>query len=65
VTETLGVGPEAGAVGSAGFAQGRAGLMAAWKLQDNIELSGAAGAGWDLDDADMGFYGLINLYAEF
>lgn len=65
VTETLGVGPEAGAVGSAGFAQGRAGLTAAWKLQDNAELSGAAGAGWDLDDADMGFYGLINLYAEF
>ncbi|MFO0992982.1 MAG: cellulose biosynthesis protein BcsS [Hyphomicrobiales bacterium] len=65
LSETVALGPEAGAVGSAGFAQGRAGLMAAWKLKDYAELSGAAGAGWDLDDADMGFYGLINLYAEF
>ncbi|MBL8907094.1 MAG: cellulose biosynthesis protein BcsS [Rhizobiales bacterium] len=65
VTETLSIGPEAGAVGAAGFAQGRAGLSAAWKLKADAELSGAAGAGWDLDDADMGFYGLINLYAGF
>lgn len=65
VTETLSFGPETGAVGSAGFTQARAGLATAWKLKDNAELSGAAGAGWDLDDADMGFYGLINLYAEF
>ncbi len=65
ITETLSIGPEGGAVGSAGFAQARAGLATAWKLQDHAELSGAAGAGWDLDDADMGFYGMINLYAEF
>ena len=65
LTETFAVGPEVGAVGSAGFAQARAGLATAWKLKDDAELSGAAGAGWDLDDADMGFYGMINLYAEF
>ena len=65
LTESFAVGPEAGAVGSAGFAQARAGLATAWKLKDDAELSGAAGAGWDLDDADMGFYGMINLYAEF
>jgi len=65
LTETLAIGPEAGAVGSAGFAQGRAGLATAWKIKGDAELSAAGGAGWDLDDADMGFYGMINLYAEF
>ena len=53
------------AVGSSDFAQARAGLAAAWQLGDDTELAGSAGAGWDLDDADLGFYGLINLYTEF
>jgi len=65
LTETLAAGPELGAVGSAGFAQGRAGLKTSWKLVESAELSAAGGAGWDLDDADMGFYGVLNLYAEF
>lgn len=65
ISEDFSLGPEGGAVGSAGFAQARAGLAAAWTLRDGVELSGAAGAGWDLDDADMGFYGMVNLYAEF
>jgi hypothetical protein len=65
LTESFAVGPEGGAVGSAGFAQARAGLASAWKLNDATELSAAGGAGWDLDDADMGFYGTINVYAEF
>lgn len=65
ITETFSVGPEAGAVGSVGFAQARAGLATAWKIKDDAELSAAGGAGWDLDDADMGFYGMINLYAAF
>jgi len=65
LTETIAAGPELGAVGSAGFAQGRAGLRTSWKLLESAELSAAGGAGWDLDDADTGFYGVLNLYAEF
>jgi len=65
LTETFALGPEAGAVGSVGFAQARAGLATSWKLDDRTELAGAAGAGWDLDDSDLGFYGLLNLYTEF
>lgn len=65
ITEDLSIGPEAGSVGSAGFAQARAGLATAWTLRDGAELSGAAGGGWDLDDADIGFYGMLNLYVEF
>jgi hypothetical protein len=65
LTERFAVGPEMGAVGSAGFAQARAGLASAWKLGEATELAGAAGAGWDLDDSHLGFYGLLNLDAEF
>jgi hypothetical protein len=65
LSETLTIGPQAGAVGSAGFAQARAGLASAWRLGDDTEFAGTAGAGWDLDDADFGFYGSVNLYKEF
>jgi hypothetical protein len=65
ISEDFSLGPEGGAVGSAGFAQARAGLATAWKIKEDAELSAAGGAGWDLDDADMGFYGMINLYAGF
>jgi len=65
LSETLALGPEIAAVGSAGFTQARAGLATAWKLFAETELSGAAGLARDLDDGDYGFYGTINLYAEF
>jgi hypothetical protein len=65
LTETLALGPEIAAVGSAGFTQARGGLAAAWKVIAETELSGAAGVARDLDDGDLGFYGTINLYTDF
>jgi hypothetical protein len=65
MTESLALGPEIAAVGSAGFTQARGGLATAWKLIGETELSGAAGAARDLDDGELGFYGTINLYTEF
>ena len=65
LSETLALGPEIAAVGSAGFTQARAGLASAWNFVAGTELSGAAGLARDLDDGDYGFYGTINIYADF